>query len=403
MVAQHVIYQRVTNMMIYRKLADSAIMALGEVPIVAILGPRQCGKTTLAQALVKTRTDSVFLDLESPEDLRVLDDAPAFFRMNREKVICLDEIQRRPELFPVLRTEVDARGKNGGFIVLGSASPNLLRQTSETLAGRIRYLELTPFLAEEVASAEAELRKLWWRGGFPRSFLAESDDSSFAWRRDFIRTFLEKDIPVFGFRVSTSMIERFWTMLAHVSAQILNRSKLGDSLGASHHAIQHYLDILSDCFLVRVLRPFEANLKKRLVKSPKIFFRDSGLLHALLGIRSPLQLVSHPEYGASWECFALENILGSPGIADRWKSSFYRSHTGEEIDLVLDDGSRRVAVEFKSSSAPLPPGKGTLTALKDLAIEDAWVVAPVLRTYTTANEVTVAGIGEFLQHLRDLP
>ena len=281
------------------------------IPGVIILGPRQCGKSTLAKAIISEIENAVYLDLERPSDINKLTDPEAFFSLNADKLICLDEIQRVPELFPILRSVIDENRRNGQFIILGSASPDLIRQSSETLAGRVSYFELTPFLFKEISehSSPNKLRKLWLRGGFPRSYLASDEKESFEWRLNFIRTFLERDIPQLGFRIPAKTLERFWKMCAHLHGQLLNSSKLGESLGVSHHTVRSYSDLLEQTFVLRVLRPYESNLKKRLIKSPKIFIRDTGLLHALLDIESHNELLGHPVYGASWEGFVMENIL----------------------------------------------------------------------------------------------
>ncbi len=367
-------------MFITRKSEPIIRNAIQEMPVTALLGPRQCGKTTLAKAIIAGRKDALYLDLERPDDFRALSDPQAFFRMHGGKMICLDEIQGVPEIFPVIRTVVDDAEIRCTFLILGSASPHLLRQSSESLAGRIRYIELTPFLAEETAGTDEDLRTLWLRGGFPRSYLAKSDDSSFEWREDFVRTFLERDIPSLGFRIPAEGMRRFWTMLSHLNAQILNRSRLGESLDISHHAVQNHLDILTGSSMVRALQPFESNVRKRLVKSPKIYFRDTGILHVLSGIRTGRQLLSHPSYGSSWEGFAMESICAAPEISRRWRPFFYGAHGGGEIDLILDDGQRRIAIEFKASSSPSLT-RDFFTALADTGIETAWVVAPVVRPF----------------------
>lgn len=312
-----------------RKLSFYLKQSLKEVPVIALSGPRQCGKATLVSMLGAELPGIVYLDMENADDMRAMNDAPAFFKVHRGKIVCIDEVQRKPELFPALRFEVDQCEGNGRFIILGAASPDLLRQTNESLAGRIRYLELTPFTTQEVSGFPGHCRTHWLRGGFPRSFLADSDEASFRWRQDFIRTFLERDIPALGLRIPASQIGRFWSMLAHVSCSVFNKSKFGESMGVAHTTISHYLDILQDTYMIRLLQPYEANLKKRLVKSPKVLFRDAGLLHTLLGIRTHQELMSHPEYGSSWEVYAIEQILSADGVLDTWKPYFYRSHQGE--------------------------------------------------------------------------
>jgi hypothetical protein len=385
-------------MYITRKAEPILRNALEQMPVVALLGPRQCGKTTLARHVLQTLPDSVHLDLEKPDDLRALTDPQAFFGVHRRKLICLDEIQRAPEIFPIIRAEVDDEDRNGRFLILGSASPELLRQSSESLAGRIRYIELTPFSSDEIEAGDPHLRKLWLRGGFPRSFLAKSEDRSFEWRQDFIQTFLERDIPNLGFRIPGTAMRRFWTMLTHINAQVLNRSRLGEALGVSHHTVQHYLDILVDSFLIRSLPPLHANVRKRLVKSPKIFFRDSGILHTLAGIRDQQHLLANPGLGASWESFVLENICGDVRISRQWEFYFYGTHSGGEIDLVLDNGNNRIGVECKSSSAPGMPSR--LNALMaQIDIEHSWIVAPVKRSYPISDTVTVGTPNDFIRSL----
>ena len=383
-------------MKIPRIIASDIKKALTEIPVTALLGPRQCGKTTLVKMLLQEDPRLMYLDLERPDDMRLLSDPQSFFRLHRDRLLCLDEIQRMPEIFSMMRAEVDEADVNGRFLILGSASPHLLRQTSETLAGRVRYLEMAPFSLSEVATEENDMRTLWMRGGFPRSYLAASEEASYEWRQDFIRTFLERDIPAMGFRIPENTMRRFWRMLAHLNAQILNRSKIGQSLGTSHHTVQHHLDILVDSYMVRSLEPLEVNVKKRIVKSPKIYIRDTGIVHALSGIRTLRDCMSHPDYGSSWESFALENICSHPGVKKRWQFYFYNVHSGGEIDLVLDDGRERIAVEFKVSSAPDVP-KGLLTALNDTGITVAWIVAPVERQYPAGNGVMVGAPADFMR------
>ena len=361
-----------------RKLEEQIVEQIERIPVIALLGPRQCGKSTLAAKILQNIKEAIILDLERPADLRALSDPETFFKVNDEKLICIDEVQNQPDLFPVLRYESDRRGRNGQFLILGSASPLLIRQSSESLAGRITYLELTPFLLNEIETPDLKMRELWLKGGFPRSFLAGSLGESIEWRTNFIRTFLERDIPSLGINISTKHIHRLWTMLAHSSGQVMNYSKLSESLGVSRNTVRHYIDILEQTYMVRVLNPYFSNSKKRLVKSPKVYIRDSGILHSLLEIEDQNSLLSHPIYGQSWEGFALENILAA--IDSRWKPSFYRSEKGNEIDLILEKGLRRICLEFKASSAP-KVGKGFWIALEELKPEKTWIVAPVERTY----------------------
>ncbi len=370
---------------------------LEEIPGIVILGPRQCGKSTLARTMISEIEGAVYLDLERPSDVNKLRDPEAFFGLNSDKVICLDEIQRVPELFPVLRSVIDENKKNGQFIILGSASPDLMRQSSETLAGRISYFELTPFLLKEVSDGHhvKTLRKLWLRGGFPRSYLASNDKESFEWRLDFIRAFLERDIPQLGFRTPAKTLERFWRICSHLHGQLLNSSKLGESMGVSHHTVRSYVDMLEQCFVLRVLHPYESNLKKRLIKSPKIYIRDSGILHALLGIENHNDLLGHPVYGASWEGLVIENILP---LLPNWKASFYRTSSGSEIDLILEKGNRRVAIECKGSTSP-NVNRGFWNAVSEIRFKEVWVVAPVKEAYPIEKGVMVAPPHQLVEHL----
>lgn len=376
---------------------------LADFPVVAVVGPRQCGKTTLVRETVGARPGVVYLDLERPSDLGKLREPELFFSLQRASgtasLFCLDEIQRIPEIFPLLRSLVDDERRNGQFLLLGSASRDLLRQTSETLAGRITYLELTPFLASEVPIEEpGVLPRLWFRGGFPPSFLAASEESSRAWRESFTRTFLERDIPQFGVNVPAATLHRLWRMLAHVHGETLNSSALGGALGVSHTTIRSYLDLLTQTFMVRLLEPFATNTKKRIVKSPKVYLRDSGILHSLLQIDSLNDLLGHPGYGASWEGLVIENAVAAlPG----WQPAFYRTASGAEVDLVLERGRQRIAVECKASTAPVV-SRGFWSALDDLGIDEAWVVAPVAEPYPVRAGVNVAPLGTFLTHAAGL-
>ncbi|MFC1863834.1 ATP-binding protein [Thermodesulfobacteriota bacterium] len=365
-------------------------------PVVAILGPRQCGKTTLAGQILKNIEQSVYLDLENPGDLAKLDDPLAFFSLHNEDLVCLDEIQRTPGLFTVLRSVIDDRGRNSQFLILGSAGPDLIHQSSESLAGRIAYLDLSPFLLSEIEAVQKnDIRRLWLQGGFPRSYLTENLDVSFEWRQDFIRTFLERDIGMLGFRLPPARISRFWKMCAHLHGSLLNASKLADSLGVSSHTVRSYIDLLEHTFMLRVLLPDAKNLKKRLVKSPKIYIRDSGILHALLDIRTHDDLLSHPILGNSFEGFAMENILA---YANNYEPSFYRTSAGAEIDLILRRGPRTLAFELKSSSVPRV-SKGFWNALNDISPDEAYVVAPVKDSYPIKGGVMVSPLQEIITKL----
>ena len=362
---------------------------LGHFPAVVVTGPRQCGKTTLAREIAKsTDRPSLYLDLENAADRRKLTDPNAFLDSLAGHLVILDEVQRVPDLFPQLRGIIDRQRTPGRFLLLGSASPLLLRQSGESLAGRIAHVELTPFRIEEVGSEN--LAGLWLRGGFPDSFLAPSEAVSFRWREEFIRTFLERDLPQLGFRVPAETLHRLWQMLAHHHGQLLNKSQLGQSLDVTHATIGNHIDMLAQTYMVRTLPPLLPNLKKRLVKSPKIYLRDSGLLHTLLDLETEADLRGHPVFGTSWEGFALEQILHNlPG----WRASHYRTATGVELDLILEKGKRRLAFEFKASSAPAVT-RGFHQAIEDVGPEHTYVVAPVDQSYPIGEKITVCAPGD---------
>ena len=368
------------------------------MPAVAILGPRQCGKSTIAKHCLTQWEETLYLDLERPRDRNKLLDAEGFLTTNRDKLICLDEIQRVPELFPLLRGLIDEHGRNGQFLILGSASRELIRQSSESLAGRIAYLELTPFLSGEVQTDELDsLRRLWQRGGYPRSYLARSEEASYNWRIDFIKTFLERDIPMLSRRIPTERMERLWQMCAHNHGQLLNVSQLAGSLGLDGHTVRSYIDLLSGAFVLRVLRPFHGNLKKRLIKSPKVYVRDSGLLHALLGLEAYNDLLGHPVCGSSWEGLVIENVLAR--IKPTVRASFYRTAKGAELDLILEKGNRRIAVECKASSAPTV-SRGFWNAIEDTEVDHAWIVSPLRASYPIREKTTVTSLTGFLTDSR---
>lgn len=373
-----------------RELEVELQQDLQETPVVALLGPRQCGKTTLARKLAQTAPGSVHLDLERPSDLRKLTDPELYLGPLSDRLVVLDEIQRTPDLFPVLRSLVDEHRRPGRFLILGSASRDLLRQSPESLAGRIRYRELTPFRLPEILAAGYDLDRHWMRGGFPESFLATRDAQSLRWRRDFLRTFLERDVPSFGIEVRIPLFERFVGMLAHLHGQLLNWSRLAEAAAISVPTAKHYVELLEKSFLVRVLLPHEANLSKRLVKSPRLWWRDSGLLHALLELPDLDALSGHPVVGASWEGYAMEEILRA---APNAIPSFYRTQAGTELDLVLTQGEKRMAFEFKRSSAPNPT-RGFWQGLEDLKLEEARIVAPVDSSWPLTRGARVVPLQE---------
>ena len=382
---------------IERSLEEKIKINFEIIPVLAILGPRQCGKSTLAKKITSLRKNVVYLDLERPSDINQLRDPELFFTSNKNKLICLDEIQRMPSIFNVMRSIIDDNTINGQFLILGSASPELIQQTSESLAGRISYVELTPLLFSEVCAIKKPIcdqNSLWLKGGFPRSLLQNNDAHSFDWRLNFIRTFLEQDIPNLGIKIPSRKLHRFWRMFAHVNGQILNNSKIATSLGVSSHTVRNYIDLLENTYMLRVLEPYTGNLKKRLVKSPKVYIRDTGILHALLELESMNDLFAHPIFGSSWEGFVIEQILSAfPQV----RASFYRNSNENEIDLILEYKEVRIAVECKASSTP-KLGRGFTTALKDLNIKNAWVITPLDQTYKYAEHITVSPLSAFLNY-----
>jgi hypothetical protein len=377
--------------MIPRSLESAVRASLRRFPVVGLVGARQTGKTTLARKLLRAMPGgAVLVDLERPSDLAKLAEPELYLEPLAGRLVVLDEAQRLPGLFPVLRALVDARRRPGRFLLLGSASPDLLRQSAESLAGRIAYHELGPFALHEVGSAHAA--RLWLRGGFPGSFLARSGIASLAWREAFIATHLERDLPQLGIRVPAANLRRFWLMLAHGHAQLWNASRIGASLGLTVPTMRHYLDILSATFMVRELAPFHANLRKRLVKSPKVYVRDSGLLHALLGLGTRDDVLAHPASGASWEGWVIEQILALAPAGSR--ASFFRTAAGAEIDLLLErPGGSTLAFEIKRSAAPRA-SRGLLTAMQDLGLKKAHVVCPVRERFTLAAGVDALPVEE---------
>lgn len=357
--------------------------ALVRSPAVALLGPRQCGKSTTAKMLLD-RYPSVYLDLQDRVDRNKLAEPELFFERHRGKLICLDEIQRLPEFFSVLRSEIDKDRRPGRFLILGSASRDLIKQSTETLAGRIAYKDLTPFLLQEVKTVSS-WSDLWLRGGFPESVLAGNGPDSFDWRIDFIRTFMERDIPNLGFAIPVPVIERLWMLIAHYHGQTVNYHKLAVAADISIPTLKKYLAILEQTYMVRMLPPASANLKKRLVKSPKIYLRDSGILHALLGIETYDDLLANPIAGASWEGFVVENIIAR---YDRWRPSFLRTSNGAEIDLLMERTGRRRLFECKLSKAP-KPSRGFHELVGAIQPESAWVIAPVDEPFEIKKGIVV--------------
>lgn len=365
----------------YRKRIETA---LRRSPIVALLGPRQCGKTTLARVVSRGRKSVVF-DLESVQDEHKLQN-PELVLGSLAGLIVVDEIQRRPDLFPILRVLADRVRHPARFLILGSAMPQLVKTISESLAGRVEFIEMGGFGLWETGADECE--RLWLRGGFPRSFLASSLDDSVAWRDGFIRTFLERDLPQLGIRVPAPAMRRFWTMLAHYHGQIWNASDIGRSLGLSDKTVRGYLDVLSETFMVRQLQPWHENLSKRQVKSPKIFFRDSGLLHSLLTLYDKDSLVGHPRSGASWEGFALEQVLRVLHPSEYY---FWGTQSGAELDLLIIHNGRRYGFEFKYAEAPCVT-RSMHVAIKDLQLDRLWIVHAGRHSFPIAERVTACAL-----------
>jgi uncharacterized protein len=366
-------------------------------PVVAILGPRQCGKTTLSrQFSSQWPSMATFFDLENPRDVQRLDE-PLLALENASGLIVIDEIQRRPDLFPVLRVLVD-RSKKARYLILGSASRDLIRQSAETLAGRISYMEIGGFSSQLVGVSKTE--KLWIRGAFPRSFLAASEAVSYQWRQDFINTFLERDIPQLGINIPARSLGRFWKMLAHYHGQVFNASEIGKSLGVSDHTAQRYLDLLSGTFMVRQLRPWYSNTKKRVVKRPKIYFRDSGILHALFALESKKDVLLHPKLGASWEGFTLEEAVKTIQLKED-EVFFWGVHAAAEIDLVFQKKGRLYGIEVKYVQAPgITPSMRS--AMADLSLSHLWIIYPGKESYPLDRNVTVIALSDLNKLTTDL-
>jgi uncharacterized protein len=370
--------------MIQRELQETIASSLKKYPVVGLIGSRQAGKTTLAKIISQAYPQSVYIDLELPSDLNKLQSPELYLRQFTTKLVIIDEIQRMPDLFPLIRALVDQRRVGGRFLILGSASPELIRHASESLAGRIVYHELSPLSLVE--SGQDKMDQLWLRGGYPLSFLAGTDEESMGWRDAFIRTYLEMDLPQLGIRVPAPQIRRFWTMLAHLHGQLWNASRIAGSLGLTAPTVKHYLGILEETFIAGSLFPYFANVKKRLIKSPKVYIRDSGLLHALLRIKTIEDLRSHPVAGSSWEGFVIEQIRRR--IDHGGEGFYYRTGAGAEIDLVLlDRRNRPIAVEIKYSATPAVT-KGFWNAMDDLSCRRGYVIYPGDQAYPLSERLT---------------
>jgi predicted AAA+ superfamily ATPase len=383
---------------IHRELFNQIKKYQNIFPAIAILGPRQCGKSTLVKSLLLEFDSILYLDLQKESDLNKLSEPELFFEANKTKIICLDEIQLIPELFSILRSVIDDNRVNGKFILLGSASQELIQQTSESLAGRIGLLHLSPFLINEVNFQEKfSLHQFWFRGGFPDSYLSENDENSTIWLENYIRTYIERDIPQLGIQIPALQLRRLLTMCAHNQGQLINLSKLGESLGLTHPTIKRYVDLLEQTFIVRSIPPFEVNVKKRLVKTPKVFVRDSGILHQLLAINDFNSLLGNPIFGSSWEGMVIENIIVN---MPSWEYYFYRTATGDEIDLILKKGNHILAIECKASDAPKLT-KGFYRSIEVIKPTKVFVIAPTNDTYQISENVTVIGLENFLKWMRE--
>lgn len=388
-----------SDLMITRQRELNKLVALlKRHRVVGIIGARQVGKTTLARSILKrTTSDSSFFDLENPEDLARLAD-PMLALKGLRGLVVIDEVQRIPELFPILRVLVDRPRATARFLVLGSASPDLLRQGSESLAGRIVYHELKGLSLDEVGIGN--YRRLWLRGGFPRSYLASSNPGSDEWRRGFIRTFLERDLPQLGLTIRSTTLHRFWSMLAHYHGQTWNASEFGRSFGVADTTVRNYLDLLSSALVVRQLQPWHENISKRQVKAPKIYIADSGLLHTLLGIKARDDLERHPKIGASWEGFVIEQLVSLQGFA-REECFFWATHAGSELDLLVVRGRKRLGFEVKLTSSPrVTPSMRH--ALKDLKLQRLFVVHAGEDTFQLEKNIHALAFPRLLHDLKAL-
>jgi len=366
--------------------ADQVERALARSPVTALLGPRQCGKTTLARSIAAAREASYF-DLESARDVAGLQN-PELALTAAKGLLVIDEVQQIPDLFAVVRVLVDREPGNGRFLILGSASPQLVQRASESLAGRVEFVDLAGFNVSEVAPSS--LPSLWVRGGFPRAFLAGSEDDSNVWREGFLRTFLERDIPQLGLSIAAPAMRRFWTMLAHDHGQVLNSSSLARSMGLTDKTVRSYVNILTETFMVRQLQPWYANVKKRQVKSPKIYLRDPGLLHSLLGLADFHALSAHPRVGASWEGFVIEQVLQILRPAEAY---FWATYQGAELDLLFTHRGKRYGIEVEYSEAPRIT-KSSRVAIEDLQLEHLWVIYPGERAFPVDEKIDVLPAAE---------
>lgn len=374
-------------------LESAVAAAVREYPVTLLMGPRQCGKTTLARRLA-ARRKAVFFDLEDPETPLSPEVARTLLK-EQKGLVMIDEVQRQPNLFSLLRVLADRRPLPARFLILGSASPSIVKGVSESLAGRVAFIEMGGFTLSETGLRR--WRELWFRGGLPQSTLAKNSALSHRWRLNYIQSFLERDIPQLGIRVPAAALRRFWTMLAHFHGQVWNASDLGRAMGVKEDTARHYLDILTGAFMVRQLQPWFENTGKRVVKAPKVYFRDTGLLHALLGLRTGPQILAHPRMGFSWEGFAMDEVIRAAG-AER-DAFFYRTHAGAEIDLVITRGGRRYGFEFKFADTPRVT-RSMHVALSDLKLKHIWMVYPGDRSWRLADRIEAIPLAQVSSAIR---
>lgn len=382
-------------MFISRQIIGKFKDLLEYFPAVAILGPRQVGKTTLVREYFKNQTNIVFLDLEIISDLDKLNDPELFLKRNEDKTIIIDEVQRKPELFPLLRALIDQKRVPGRFVILGSATPALIKQSSESLAGRLAYLELFPIGYNELPKTISQ-DDLWFRGGFPNSLLAPTTYISNEWKRNFIKSYVERDLILLGMSANSLVLERLWTMLANLNGQILNYSVISNSLGIAVNTVKNYLDFFESAFLIKRLYPFSFNLNKRLVKSPKVYILDTGILHGLLRIESLNDLYGNSLIGASWENFVIFQIFQL--VKHKSEIYFYKTHAGAECDLVIVKGLQPIiSIEIKFSSTP-GKTRGTSIAFEDLKTQNNFIITPASDDYLLKNNIRVCNLQKFLSH-----
>lgn len=376
-------------MIFSRQLEKELLVQFNNIAVTAIIGARQVGKSTLSKKILERYPNSIYLDLELEKNQLALTEPYLFFEQNKDKLICLDEIQLLPRVFKEMRGFIDEYPTTK-FLVLGSSSPELMRQSSETLAGRIFYYELNPFLFTEIKD-KIDLNQYWFKGGFPKSILGDNAYSS-EWLGNYIKTYLERDVQQFGYHLPPENLKRLWVMIAHLNGQILNYAQLAQSLGVSAPTVKNYIDILEHTFMVRRLQPYFINIKKRIIKAPKIYIRDTGILHKLLNIDSVNTLYTHPIYGFSWEGMVIENIIQK---YKTYEAFYYRTSNGNEVDLLLIKGNKKIALEIKVSSAP-HVSIGFWNAVEDLKVDKAYIIAQVSMPYPLKNNVMVYPLEEFL-------